>query len=210
MAKQCRLQNIKFVFMACCLTACSTSGLNVSSSPQNAKVSLVGNSLDEEILLGQTPLTLNSRDIAKLKRKSGPLMLAIEKPGYRNENILVTEFSQIDLKIHQNLKPIDSLDDFQKINSAIDHLFEAQRLTRQNRFENALKQLDLVSAEFPQIAATYEIRGGIHYLQKKYQEALEDFDHLISMTPNNAEAHSMQVRLRGVLGIKLDAESKKP
>ena len=187
------------------MTACSTSTVNISTSPQKAKVFARAIGKGELKEIGETPLTLDAHQISKMQTHSGPVSIELQKTGYQTERILITEFSHLDLTIHEDLHPASGLEDPHILNDTIDHLFEAQRLAKQKRFEDSLKELAMVSSTSPQISAVYEMRGGIFFIQKKYVEALDDYNHLVILNSKNTEARAMVDRLKSLLEPKTES-----
>ncbi len=97
---------------------------------------------------------------------------------------------------------LNSLD----LNKGLEDLFEAQRLARVGRLEDALKLLDDVGKGYPQLAAVHEMKGGIFYLQKDYKRALDEYKKTVSLNLDNVTAQQMIKRLES----QLSASGAKP
>ena len=88
----------------------------------------------------------------------------------------------------------------------MDRIFEAQRLVRASRLDDALKLIEAVQKDAPELSAVYEIEGGIYYLQKKPQESLDSYQTSIRFNPKNMEA----IRMRNYLSSKLGVTTSSP
>jgi hypothetical protein len=194
-----RLRTTSIYAIALALTACSTTATHVSTSPPNARVVVRAVGSSEKKDVGETPITLSSEQLRTVHKDHGPIVVELSKPGYQTQSVLVTEYSGLDLDIHQDLVPITGVGDSSVVNDAIDRLFEAQRLAKLNRLEEAVAVLNDVEKLSPELSATYELRAGIRYLQKKYSEALEDYTRALQLNPKNAEARRMQEALQALL-----------
>lgn len=162
---------------------------------------------------------------------SGAIYIEIEKENYQPATILVTDTGSSTLEVSQELKPIskgsisaqnnrdkdakegagsegstvstalNSVD----LNKGLEDLFEAQRLARVGRLEDALKLLDDVGKGYPRLAAVHEMKGGIFYLQKDYKRALDEYKKTVSLNLDNVTAQQMIKRLESQLsasGVK--------
>lgn len=67
-------------------------------------------------------------------------------------------------------------------------LGEAQKLTASGKKADAIAKLTEAIAENPRGAAAYLKRGQLHRDQKMFNEALDDFDQVLTLEPGNAEA----------------------
>ncbi|MES2964469.1 MAG: tetratricopeptide repeat protein [Bdellovibrionota bacterium] len=189
-----KLNNFLFISAAIALSACSTTATHVS-----AKVSVRAVGSTEKKEVGQTPLSITSDQLSGGRKDHGPVFVELTKSGYQPQTIMVTEYANIELDIHQDLVPITGMGDSRTINDAVNRLFEAQRLAKLNRLDEAITTLDAAEQLVPQLSATYEIRGGIRYLQKKYAESLDDYSKALQLDPKNSEAQRMQETLQNLL-----------
>jgi hypothetical protein len=191
-----------FTFMiavASIVSSCSTTSTHVSTSPPSAKVNVRAVGSTEKKEVGETPVAIASDVLSSGRKDHGPVWVEISKPGYLTQTILVTEYSNIDLTLHHDLVPISGVGDAKTINDAVNRLFEAQRLAKLNRLDEAVATLKTAEELVPQLSATYEIRGGIRYLQKKYAESLDDYSKALQLDPKNPEAQRMQETLQNLL-----------
>ena len=68
------------------------------------------------------------------------------------------------------------------------------------RFDDAIQQLKQVEAKRPQLAAAYELEGGIYYVQKKFKEALDAYTIATRINPKNPQSVRMRDLLEEQLG----------
>jgi tetratricopeptide (TPR) repeat protein len=151
--------------------------------------------------IGSTPLVISSSEVQAKIGSSGPVIIELRKDGYRDLRFLVTDLAPVDLSISSELQRATGLEDVEKLNAVVDALFEAQRLTRAGRLEDALKEVRFVQKEAPQISASYEIEGGVYYLQKKLPQAFDAYSTAVKQNPRNAEAARMRNYLQTALGL---------
>ena len=182
-------------------SACSTTAIQIKSSPSDAEVYVKPMGKGEVQRLGTTPLISSSAQLEKANAGSGPVLLELKKDGYQTYRTLITETQNVDLALNLELLPITGLEDHEKLNSLLDRVFQGQQLARRGNLNEALTQLKTVEKEAPQLAATYEIEGGIFYLQKKYREALNAYSQALKYNPKNIESIRMRSLLEKSLGI---------
>lgn len=194
-----RVALLMFISMA--VSGCATTRVGLFTNPPGAQVFAkpVGGRF---IQLGETPLNVTADKIEKEYGGSGPVLIEFRKEGFQKSSTLVTELSSQDLNINTELVPQVGLEDLQRINAIIETMFECQRLVKVGRYDEAMTRLKQLEKEAPQISITYEMQGGIYYLQKKYPDALDAYRLSIRYNPRNAEALRMRDMLENKFGIK--------
>ncbi len=192
---------IPMVAFALSLSACASTQVSLVSDPSGAKV--YGKALGQgtEKYLGDTPLVIQANEIEVENDGSGPIILTFKKDGYYDFETLITELSAIDLQIQGELKRSSGLEDQNTLNKVVDDLFEAQRLAQVKRYDAALVKLQGIEKIAPRIAATYELQGGIFYIKRKYQEALDSFRTAVKYNPLNSESMRMINLIEKSFGI---------
>lgn len=198
---------------------CSTqTALKVNSNPAGAEVYIKPLAGGEKQGIGKTPLA-NDNLAALLKGgAAGALIMEIEKPDYITSTIVLPEVIGATLEISQELKPIPktALEDEKakeqerekqrelekqketaSLNKSLEQLFEAQRLARVGRLDDALKSLDEVQKVSPQLSSIHEMRGGIFYLQKDYNKALDEYRKAALLNSENPSVQQMIKKLEG-------------
>jgi tetratricopeptide (TPR) repeat protein len=203
-------------------TGCSTGRLVVNSSPEGSDVFVkkAGSEVFENI--GQTPLSSEVSDVRKRIGDSDIIVVETRKKGHISKSLVVTDVdSNSDIRLDFKLPTIDafltgtdsSLSETQKrilskraekqlieTNQLVDSLFEAQRLVQVGRYQDALTKLEGLEKKHPEVAAIYEIRGGVAYMNKDYIKALDDYRKASRNNPFNLEVINMRNFLEKKVG----------
>lgn len=187
------------------LSGCGTSTLKIDTNPPGADVYVKTVGSTDRRLLGKTPIPRTlTKDIQK--GQLGSLMLDVELENYQSTSVLIAEAGNSESEISLQLKPMaadkKAENDSAKINKNLDQLFEAQRLARIGRHDDALKILDEISKEFPQWASVPEMRGGIFLLQKNYVKALDEYKKSVALNTDNTSSQAIIKNLEKRVGIK--------
>jgi tetratricopeptide (TPR) repeat protein len=196
------------------LSACSTTKLTIQSNPTKASIYVHPVSGGEAKLIGETPIEMTEDKIPDIA-KHGPVIFEFKKEGRKSQSVLVTDIIGLNLSINREMEEdqyilggpgkdaqsVQTAAYLLKINSAVDLLFEIQRQVRQGKFDDALVSLKDLRTENPNLAAVYEMEGGIHYLQKKFPEALDSYRLAIKFNPMNMDSVRMVALLEKALGI---------
>jgi tetratricopeptide (TPR) repeat protein len=195
--------------------ACSSTQVALHTTPTQARVYAKSLGLGKLEYIGETPLYLKGNDLDKRYDGSGPLYLEFRKEGYRSGSTIITELSFVDLNVTMELTPESGLEDPSVMNSLIDSMFEAQRLVKVKRYEEALNKLTEIKRNAPQVSAIYELEGGIYYLQQRYQDALDSYRLAVKYNPRNGEALRMKNLIEDSFGVgrripKLDTNAEPP
>lgn len=192
------------------ITGCATASIGLDSVPNQAEVYAQPLGGGEPALLGKTPLNLRAPEILKQTGGSGPVLLEFRKNGYNAHRAVITDLSPVDLNLKVALLPMSGLEDQDRMNQLIDTVFEAQRLALSGRFEDATAQVKRVQKEAPQMAAAYEIEGGIYFLQNRLTEALDAYRIAARFNPANPETTRMRNFLEDALGVGPQTTKGKP
>jgi tetratricopeptide (TPR) repeat protein len=174
------------------------------SSPSQAEVYVASLGDRKSKLVGETPIKMTAADLSKTYGGAGPVSLEFKKDGYTTVKTIITDLGAADLMINMELPPSSGLEDQVRLNSVIDSIFESQRLAKVGREDDALSKLRALEKEAPHLAATYELEGGIYYLQKKYRQALDAYTLASNYNPKNPQV----VRMRNYLEISLGVRKK--
>lgn len=184
------------------LAGCATSRVSMDSTPTGAEVYVLPLGDGKPLMIGSTPLTARSAELLRQSGGAGPVMVEFRKRGYKPVKALITDLARLDLTLKMELPVSDGLEDLDQVNALIDSIFEAQRLALSGRFDDALALIKRAEKDAPQIAAAYEIEGGIYFLQKKLPEALDAYRVAAKYNPKNPETIRMRNLLETTLGIK--------
>lgn len=180
------------------LVSCATHHVSLLSNPTKARIYSRGTNESKGKLIGETPISLSALDLNKDSSTSGPIVIEFEKDGYDTKSILLTEAAVAGMIISADLSLSNSLADSQQLNWSVESLFEAQRLIRVGRHEEALRVLNTVEKVAPQLAVLHELKGTLYYLKNQYQEARDAYAQVLRINPKNLDAISMMHILKGL------------
>jgi len=180
--------------------ACSSTTISLNSVPEQAsvKVKPLGSGAVKE--LGVTPLNMSAADIEKDYGGSGPLLVEFHKEGYLTKSVLITDMSIKNINLKVTLDGLSGLDDPAEMNAQIETLFEAQRLVRVRRYDEALKLVEKIKSKIPTLSSPYELEGGIYYMSRRFPEALDSYRRAVKLNPRSVEAVRMRDMLEQNLG----------
>jgi tetratricopeptide (TPR) repeat protein len=184
---------------------CSSATLAINSNPPKADVYATSVGNEKPRLVGQTPISMKAAELRSQYGGAGPFILELRKPGFQNVRTIVTDLGAADVSMVIELPAEISFEALESLNDAIDLMFEGQRLARAGRLDDAIQQLKQVQAKRPQLAAAYELEGGIYYVQKKYKEALDAYTIATRINPKNPSSVRMRDLLEEQLGKRTPA-----
>jgi hypothetical protein len=177
------------------VSACASTSISLDSAPEKAVVTVKPLGGGASKTLGETPLTVKSENIETEFSGSGPLMVEFSKEGYKTKSVLITELSSMNINLKVSLEGQSGIDDPATMNAQIEALFEAQRLVRVRRFDEAMKLISGIKRAMPTLSSSYELEGGVYYMNGRYQDALDSYRQAVKLNPKSVEA----VRMRDML-----------
>ncbi len=199
----CLLPRISLILGALALSSCAGGAvINVVSNPEKAEIYAQRLGSGSPTLAGQTPLTVGAAELERTYQGAGPIYIELRKPGYRTVSTVITDLSAMNLTIKMDMVPQSGGEDQDRLNTSVDRLFESQRLAKAGRFPEALELIRKIRVEVPEMAAAYEIEGGIFYLQKEYRRAYDSYSTAVKYNSKNPETLKMRKLLETSLGIK--------
>ena len=213
MTKGCRPIPRKYLWLlalpVACLWGCGSSSIKIDSNPAGADVFVRPVGGGERRTVGKTPIPRTEMKEFQ-KGAPGSMMVELEKEGFLQASILVTESGNTDIEISMQLKPaVDkaATADATNLNKNMDALFEAQRLARAGRLDDSLKALDEVGKANPQWSSVPEMKGAVYFLQKDYNKALDEYRRAVMLNPENPNNNQMVKQLEGKFGAKGSASA---
>jgi len=200
------IRNLITLLLFSALFGCASARISFQSTPDKVDV-FVGRLGDRDLKgIGQTPITVTNSELSKNYGGSGPLIVEYRKQGYVSTRALITDLSANDLTValemtegHDGVAGTTSSVDQEKLNLAIDTVFESQRLARVGRRDDALAKLKTLENDYPYLSSIYEIEGGIYYLQKKLKESYDAYSLAVRYHPINPESRRMRDLLESML-----------
>lgn len=205
------------------LVACSTGRLNVDSNPSQSEVFVRASGSKKSESIGKTPISQDVSTISQLAGGADTIVIDVKKNGFLSKSVVVTDInSQSDIKLEIDLPSVENFVNGTDPNMAetqrrilaelnekrnletnylIDQLFEAQRLAQVGRTDDSLRKLDELETRFPEVAGIHEIRGGIAFMKKDYEKALDAFRKAARSNPKNIEVLNIKNFLEKKLGV---------
>ncbi len=174
------------------LNHCASSKVQLSSTPKETQVYVAGPGATSPVLLGKTPLNLQSEQVLALAKATGPMQFEFRKDGYTPFKVIVTDITTSDITLNPELTRTSGIEDLDVVNKVVDELFEAQRLARIGRYDEALEKIKAIQKETPQVAAAFEMEGAIYYLKKDLKRSLDAYRTAEKRNPKNGETTQMK------------------
>ena len=180
--------------------------LKLKSDPPDATVSIRDLNGVQTVKIGKTPYEGNIADLVSNFAKSNFFLIVIEKAGFENQSILLSDLLKSDIELNINLVPKEDILLYRNIDKAIVDLFESQRLMRLGHYDDAIGLLKTLEAEQPKLSTIPEFVGSAYYLKKDTKGALSWYEKAYRLNPENKDAYSMKTYLRKALGGADDAK----
>ena len=175
------------------LASCSTpSVISIKSDPEGAEVYVKNMDSKSQEKIGNTPLLIKGDELEKKKLKEGPLVVILTKQGFDEKKILLSETTAVDIEVSMKLTPTDRLANAKQVDDLSGQLFEVQRYIRLKEFQEALKLVDKLKKDYPEISVPNELEGSIHYLTKDYKKSHDAFSLAYVKNPENTFALKMK------------------
>lgn len=187
------------LFTVFLITGCSTGIMMVDSTPPDSEIFVRSRSSENFQLIGKTPYKLSTGELKDKFNVEGAFALQTRHEGYEPQMVFVSEVPpNAEMNLFLNLKTLDQKalsegsGNPEVLNKTLDQLFESQRLVKVGRYDDALIRLDQLAKENPNIAAIYEMQGGVFYIQKNYTKALDSYQKALRLNPENLELVNMK------------------
>lgn len=186
--------------------ACATGGarVEVKSTPEGAEVAIVRPNSGGLIPLGKTPLLLSPEQFPDLGARL--LTLQVRKDGYQSENIILPEGATAGLaQMNFTLRDANPSAATGKSNEVSNNelargIASIHKQVAKKNFDDAIRLIDNLLARYPRVATLYDLLGGVHYLRKDSNRALEAFKRSLDLEPNNAETSRLVEKLQSFQG----------
>lgn len=173
----------------------------IESNPEGAEVFVKRSPSDEPTRIGVTPLNMPVSQLRSQFGLSAIFDLTITAEGYQPHHIVIAAPGDNKIELAVRLKIDRDVELTKKFDRIAANLFEAQRLTRDGSYDQALQLLEDVDREESFLSITNEMRGGIHYLRQDFQRALAAYRRAFAINSENRDAYSMKLYLERALGV---------
>jgi len=187
------------VWLCLGLSACSGARINFQSAPTPAEVWVAAVGSKDLKQVGTTPISVSSSELSEKAGASGPVSVEYRSVGYVSQRAVITDFSNSDVTLSLELATQADAQEQERANRLIDMLFEAQRLARNGRSDEALSRVKEVQKEAPYVAAAYEIEAGIYLIQKKVNESLDAYRKAAKLNPKSLEIANMRQQIEKMI-----------
>jgi hypothetical protein len=186
--------------------ACATGGarVEVKSTPEGAEVAVVRPNNGGLIPLGKTPLLLSPEQFPDLGARL--LTLQVRKDGYQSENIILPEGATAGLaQMNFTLRDANPSAATGKSNESAQNelargIANIHKQVAKKNLDDAIRMIDNLLARYPRVATLYDLLGGVHYLRKDSNRALDAFKRSLDLEPNNAETSRLVEKLQSFQG----------
>lgn len=190
-----------FFFLLITLRA-QAAAFKISTSPEGADVFIKKRSEDTPLKLGIAPINMTLEELKNKFNLETTFFIQVSREGHETTSIMLAPLSNSDIDIKLKLPLSKDIVITRKFDNIMANLFEAQRLTRDKNYDQALKMLEQVENEEKHLSVVSEMRGGIYYLKKDFNTALSYYRKAFSINAENKDAYSMKLYLEKSLGIK--------
>lgn len=174
------------------LGACSSAKVSFQSASAPAEVWIAPVGSKDLKQLGSTPLVVSSSEIFEKTGVSGPVAIEYRSAGYATQRAVITDITNVDMSLSLDMPPEADAAEQERVNRIVDQLFEAQRLARIGRNDDALTRIKEVQKDAPYVAASYEIEGGVYLIQKKFKDSLDAYKKAAKLNPKSLEISNMK------------------
>lgn len=191
------------------LFACASGELVIVTTPPEADIrARVGSGLNYESI-GKSPLRITGKELAGRLGGDGPMQIEVAKEGYDTKELIISESPRsFDISFSIELiskaekskeeDEVNKIKEREAINHTVDSLFEIQRLVKVGRLDEALVKIRSLQDAEPNVAASYEMQGGIFYIQNDYPRALDAYQKALRLNPENVDSFNMKKYLESL------------
>lgn len=178
------------------------SKFKVTTSPSEADVYIRNSTSDTPQKIGVTPIDKNLIELKSQFNLGSVYTLTISKEGHESYNMMIASPGDAAVDISVNLPISQNVHFNRKIDKIAEQLFEVQRLTRDKAYDRAILIIEEIEKEEGSLSITSEMRAGIYYLKKDFQQALSFYRKAFALNSQNKDAYSMKLYLEQQLGLK--------
>lgn len=168
--------------------SCASLQIEVATEPSEAEVLVYESDTKRFVSMGQSPLTV---DRSLLREhgvsNSGPLTLALRKPGYAGETMTFDVRSRPKVELDISLQPVEqiAIDGQTVIDTFAQALLDVQESAVQGDIESALSGLQDLLERYPGVATLWDISGGLHVLKGDTASAIASYERALELQPGS-------------------------
>jgi hypothetical protein len=192
-------------FCSCSVMRANKREMTITSNPVGSEVSYLTHDTQEFKVLGVTPLTVTSEQMASWSEHGQDYVaLRLLKPGHVVETLLVDLTGRYNVNYQSELKPVDIWHHKEEevSSSAANKLaMKVQKINHliyKKDLESALTNTIGLIEQFPKAHVFYDIKGSILFLMGKKNEGMASYQKSLSLQPDNHGTQEMLDKVKGV------------
>ncbi|HLE12662.1 MAG: hypothetical protein A2504_10060 [Bdellovibrionales bacterium RIFOXYD12_FULL_39_22] len=201
-----------FAFLLILINSCANTRpfLNIDANQKEVDVFAKTAGEKEFKKVGTTPYKVEFNELRKTMNLSKiPMVFEIRKATYITRQFVVVDMGSADMNLYFELEESRDLEEVDRMNKLSSRLFEAQRLIRAKNYNDGTKLLAELAQEYPYASIVYELQGGLYYLKKEMQNALDAFSTALKYDPKNVVAFRMKRFLEAKLNVTRPYQEEK-
>lgn len=201
---------LSFWWLPLLVMGCTTSRLNVQTTPAEAEVYVVYPG-QQPALLGKSPLDIPGQGM--FSHQGTSFKLIVKKEGFFSEQFLVPKsiFTSIksnvklDVAMIENKAPTACTEQDAAVEEVARSVAQAQSFIQAKRYDSANRILLNLSDRYPNSSVVYDLLGNTYYLMKDLETALNFYEKSLRLSPNNSETQRMVNKLKSIYSIRAPA-----
>lgn len=185
------------------LIGCSSAQVVIDTTPEKSEVFIKPLGSEKFTTLGVAPIKTNTEELEKKTNSSGPYYIEARKADFTTKSVLLTQIlasTDIKLSITLDGQAADSDNSLYTgkipLNELIDELFAVQKLAQTKKYAEALEKLESLQKRDPKLSVLHELKGGIFFLEKKWNESFRSYSMAKQYNPNNPDIEQMLERVK--------------
>lgn len=182
------------IVLSLLFNACSTSSLNVKTTPEGAEVVVITRD-GASIKIGKTPVDLSTQNFGALF--SEPTTVKVSKEGYSSQSVLVPPLNfgggrgHLQFNLEEAALPKVCTAQVDQMNELAQGVAEVSNQIQKKRYLEAQMQLQNLFVKFDTVAVLYDLQGNVFYLQRDLGRALASYKRSNLLSPNNTQTLRM-------------------
>lgn len=189
------------------LSGCSGPILRVESNPEGADV-FAGRAESTPIKIGKTPITITRESAPDLFSEG--CQIGLSKDGFASESLFVPKTTlsngtarwTVTLKQQAVTSQPENKDQAQAINAVAQGIAEAQQKIFSKNYSEAQRILEMLAANYSNVALVHDLLGNVFYIQKNTSRALVAYRRSYELNPNSPETMRMIEKLSTIQGSR--------
>jgi hypothetical protein len=194
---------LKFLLLLIGLAGCSTSTLNVKTTPESAEVFVVTRD-GATLKMGKTPLEVSTQNYGALFSEA--TTVKVQKDGYTPQSVLVPPLNfgggrgNLQFNLEESTLPKVCTAQVDLMNELAQGVAEVTNQIQSKRYFEAQAQLQNMFIKFDTVSVLYDLQGNVFYLQRDLDRALASYKKSNLLSPNNSQTLRMIRKIQQVSG----------